>query len=205
MAPIKLEFRAPTRPEPARAGDPRVPVRESRIRPGDRGHGRNRGQSVVEFALVLVPLLLLLLGAIQFGVIWASQVGVTNAVRDAARAASGVQPKSNSAGDVTQAREQSYAGSINTTVLMPALAGNVPFYSPAAAQKQVCYSTFTDAAGNPRLQSTVTVIYAHPIFLPLISDVLGNAISTTASLSIPVGLDLPYTLPPVGAPAGCSS
>jgi Flp pilus assembly protein TadG len=204
MAIVKLAFRTPIRRDPARPADASVPVRELCVRLGGRGRGRNRGQSVVEFALVLVPLMLLLVGAIQFGMIWATQVGVTNAVRDAARAASGVQPKSNSAGDVTQASEQSYAGSINTTVLTPALAGKVPFFSPAAPQKQVCYSTFTDAAGNPGLQATVTVIYAHPIIVPLLTAVMGNAISTTASLSIPVGLDLPYTLPSVGAPAGCS-
>lgn len=49
------------------------------------GHGRGRGQSLVEFALVLVPLLLLILGVIQFGLIFNSYVTMTNAAREGAR------------------------------------------------------------------------------------------------------------------------
>ena len=158
---------------------------------------------MVEFALILIPIMLLLLGAIQFGVIWAAQVGVTNAVRDAVRAASGIQPKSNAAGDVTAVSEGSYANSINSSVLTPGLAKNVPFYSSASVTTQtICYSSFTNAAAAAALQATVTVTYAHPIFIPLLSTVLGPSIATTSSLSIPVGLDLPYTIPSVGSSAG---
>jgi len=52
--------------------------------PGPRAHGA-RGQSLVEFALVLVPLLLLILGVIQFGLIFNSYVTMTNAAREGAR------------------------------------------------------------------------------------------------------------------------
>ena len=44
-----------------------------------------RGQSLVEFALVLVPLFLILLGIIQFGFIFNSYVTITNAAREGAR------------------------------------------------------------------------------------------------------------------------
>ena len=50
-----------------------------------RGVGRARGQSLVEFALVLVPLMLLILGVIQFGLIFNSYVTMTNAAREGAR------------------------------------------------------------------------------------------------------------------------
>jgi Flp pilus assembly protein TadG len=162
---------------------------------------------MVEFALILIPILLLLLGAIQFGVIWAAQVGVTNAVRDAARAASGVQPKSNSAGLIDSTSEGSYANSVNTTVLTPGLSKNVPFFAPSSVTVQkVCYTTFSDAAPvpAPALNATVTVTYGHSIFIPLLSAILGPTISTTTTLSIPVGLDLPYSLPSVGSSAGTS-
>jgi Flp pilus assembly protein TadG len=43
------------------------------------------GQSIVEFALVLTPLFLVLLGIIQFGFIFNTYVTMTNAARDAAR------------------------------------------------------------------------------------------------------------------------
>lgn len=46
-----------------------------------------KGQGLVEFALVLPLLLLLLLGIIQFGIIFSSQIAITNAAREGARVA----------------------------------------------------------------------------------------------------------------------
>ena len=47
--------------------------------------GGGRGQSLVEFALVLTPLFLVLLGIIQFGFIFNTYVTLTNAAREGAR------------------------------------------------------------------------------------------------------------------------
>ena len=44
-----------------------------------------RGQSLVEFSLILMPLFLILLGIIQFGFIFNTYITMTNAARDAAR------------------------------------------------------------------------------------------------------------------------
>lgn len=44
-----------------------------------------RGQSLVEFSLVLMPLFLILLGIIQFGFIFNTYITMSNAARDAAR------------------------------------------------------------------------------------------------------------------------
>ena len=49
------------------------------------GAARARGQSLVEFSLVLVPLFMLVLGIIQFGLIFNSYVTLTNAAREGAR------------------------------------------------------------------------------------------------------------------------
>jgi Flp pilus assembly protein TadG len=43
------------------------------------------GQSLVEFALVLMPLFIILLGIIQFGFIFNTYVTITNSAREAAR------------------------------------------------------------------------------------------------------------------------
>jgi hypothetical protein len=52
-----------------------------------RTKGRNeRGASAVEFALVVIPLLLVVGGIINFGVAFANQISLDNAVRQAARA-----------------------------------------------------------------------------------------------------------------------
>jgi Flp pilus assembly protein TadG len=55
--------------------------RRSAVRP----QGTARGQSLVEFSLILMPLFLILLGIIQFGFIFNTYVTMTNAARDAAR------------------------------------------------------------------------------------------------------------------------
>jgi Flp pilus assembly protein TadG len=65
--------------------------RSSRARGTAPGHTRTqraRGQSLVEFSLVLTPLFLLLLGIIQFGFIFNTYVTLTNATREAARSGS---------------------------------------------------------------------------------------------------------------------
>jgi Flp pilus assembly protein TadG len=45
-----------------------------------------RGQALVEFAMVLLPVLLIVVGTIQFGLILGTHVSLTNATREAARA-----------------------------------------------------------------------------------------------------------------------
>jgi Flp pilus assembly protein TadG len=45
-----------------------------------------RGQALVEFAAVLLPVLLLIVGIIQFGLLFGANVTLTNAAREAARA-----------------------------------------------------------------------------------------------------------------------
>lgn len=46
-----------------------------------------RGQALVEFALVLMPIMLILVGIIQFGLLLGANVALTNAAREGARAA----------------------------------------------------------------------------------------------------------------------
>ena len=90
--------------------------------------------------------------------------------------------------------------------LVPSLAANVHFFAASNATTQVCYANFTPVSGPTALQVTVTVTYNHPIFIPLLSGVLGNSIATTTSLSIPVGMEQPYSLPsPPDPTQACSS
>jgi Flp pilus assembly protein TadG len=59
-------------------------VRRSR-RPITPDASAQRGQSLVEFAMVMMPLFIILLGIIQFGFIFNSYVTITNASREGAR------------------------------------------------------------------------------------------------------------------------
>jgi hypothetical protein len=61
------------------------PARPAPPLPADRP--REQGQALVEFAAVLLPILLIVVGIIQFGLIFGAQVTLTNATREAARAA----------------------------------------------------------------------------------------------------------------------
>ena len=66
-------------------------VRRSRHVPAPAAPGRpdrstaQSGQSLVEFALVMMPLFIILLGIIQFGFIFNAYVTITNATREGAR------------------------------------------------------------------------------------------------------------------------
>ena len=61
-------------------------MRLARSRSRSPIHGStDRGQSLVEFALVLMPLFIILLGIIQFGFVFNSYVTITNATREGAR------------------------------------------------------------------------------------------------------------------------
>jgi Flp pilus assembly protein TadG len=71
---------------PARSGQEVSTCPRRGVARHDEGH--SGGQSLVEFALILTPLFLILLGIIQFGFIFNTYVTLTNATREAARAGS---------------------------------------------------------------------------------------------------------------------
>jgi len=57
------------------------------ITAGGRLRSHARGQAMVEFAAVLLPILLIVVGIVQFGFLFGANVTLTNAAREAARAA----------------------------------------------------------------------------------------------------------------------
>ena len=75
------------RPEPIPRPAPAVPA--DRRRHDRRSH--ERGQALVEFAAVLLPILLIVVAIVQFGLIFSANVTLTNATREAARAATVVR------------------------------------------------------------------------------------------------------------------
>jgi hypothetical protein len=68
----------PTQPAPT-ASTPESPV--------DAPRPERRGQAMVEFVAVLLPLLLVIVGIVQFGLIFGANVSLTNAAREGAREA----------------------------------------------------------------------------------------------------------------------
>jgi Flp pilus assembly protein TadG len=128
---------------------------------------------VAEFAIVAVPLLLLLLGILQFGIIYNTQVGLTNAIRDAARFGSG-----QTAADATS------AGSLATATynkLASSLAKYVSPYDAADldATSQACVSQHADGAGAQPAFVRVTAVYDHPLFIPLVGPIIDGLDGTS--------------------------
>jgi Flp pilus assembly protein TadG len=146
---------------------------------------RARGQSLVEFALVLVPLLVLVLGIIQFGLIFNSYVTVTNAAREGARSGTIYVY------DRTLSKAQNDAARnvvIRTQVLaaMNLLAKTAPQFAGGSTwtQNGTAYTngdltvTYAIPAGvtesDPRTGQTITVraVYHQDLIIPMIAAFL---------------------------------
>ena len=149
--------------------------------PPQKAHGastfnRNRvatGQALVEFALVAVPLVLILAAILQFGFVLGAQVGITNAVREAARNAATLT--TNTAALAASNGHATYLQLASATGL---LAKNVQAYRSAQLATsgtpitEVCYTTYVDPAGSTQVKVKVEAYYRHPLFIPLVGALL---------------------------------
>jgi Flp pilus assembly protein TadG len=139
-----------------------------------RHRSSTQGQSLVELAIVLPVLLLLLMSILQLGFLLFTQVGLTNAAREAARNAASI-PVANT----TQASAAASAYYIRLTDASTGfLRRNVGGYNPSRLvvsgppQTSVCYYSITDASGAPAVMARVDVEYSHPLFIPLIAPII---------------------------------
>ena len=119
------------------------------------------GQALVELALVAPLLILLLVAIFQFAFVFQTQMGITNAVREAARRAAAVENP-----DETWVRTQLCGDPSCTTGL---LAENVQGFSLARLQggsANVLFCTYV-VSSIPQYRVIVGVAYDHPEFFPL--------------------------------------
>jgi len=141
-----------------------------------RNTNRLAGQALVEFALVAIPLVLILAGILQFGFVLGAQIGITNAVREAARNAAAASTMTGA-----QAATNGHAIYVQLTSSTGLLAKNVQAYRTAALITsgspitQVCYSTFTDPSGSTQIKVKVEAYYKHPMFIPIVGAFLDGA------------------------------
>ena len=149
------------------------------------GEGQ-RGQALTEFALIVPLLVVLLFGIIQFGFLMGGQVGLTNAAREAARYAATYQVTSFSA----------RAATVRTDLVNNILPRAVFGYEPGqlvGTNTTVAYCAYANGDNtslNPSysLRVLVTIQYRHPIFVPIISNIVDlidgvrdNALTATVS------------------------
>lgn len=133
--------------------------------------GRGRGQALAEFALILVPLMLILLGIIQMGFIFNAYVTISNAAREGAREGTiYVADQTNSQAWNDGARETRIRDAVrNTLGLLPAggLSDDgdidIVYTNPDSAPS---------TASRKGWQVTVTVTYRLDLLIPFIGDMM---------------------------------
>jgi Flp pilus assembly protein TadG len=126
------------------------------------GQPREAGQGLVEFALVAPILILLIMAIFQFAFVLQAQMGLTNAVREAARrAAAAPTSDSGSLGTWTAAQLTGGSGLLAQNVQGFASARVVG--SPATT---FCQYTINSVTSD---RVTVSVRYRYPVFFPLLS------------------------------------
>jgi Flp pilus assembly protein TadG len=142
-------------------------------REGKRQESERRtplGQALVEFALVVPIMILIFGGLVQFAFIFERQIGIENAVRDGARRAATFETL-----DAPQAVTN---GAFVWDMVFAAgglMRSNVQGYDPATPpvhDATVCYRTQLDAAGNDSVMVKVSEGYRHPLWLPLVTQLL---------------------------------
>jgi len=171
--------RRPSRPSPAAA---RGPWRLRR-------RGRDDGQSLVEFSLILTPLFLLLLGIVQFGFIFNTYVTVTSATREAARTGSiyvydrTLTRAANDTARNTQIKSQLLASLNGLTKVAPNFSNGSSWSSTTSGTTTVFTNgditiTYmlpsTVTANDPRQGYRVTVraTYHQDLVIPFVSNLL---------------------------------
>jgi hypothetical protein len=141
-----------------------------RLRP-DRA-GSSRGQSLVEFTLMLLPLFAIMLGIIQLGLMFNAYVTVANAAREGARAGSIWVP------DPSASIENNDAG--RTSYVRTVVGGSLGLLNPASATTEVEYppidgNACRGTAGDVRRKDQcikVGVDYALTLIIPFIADII---------------------------------
>lgn len=146
--------------------------------PSAQARDRAKGQSFAEFALVAPVLAILLLGLLQIGMILQTQIGVTNATREAARRASAA-PTPTCAWVLDELKPASGTG---------LLAENVQTYEGSRSTVTIAFSR-VDTSTTAFQTVNVQVAYDHPLIFPLIRELL-DAIDGSADGSFTVSGDV---------------
>ena len=136
---------------------------------------RSLGQALVEFALVAPIMVLIFAALVQFAFIFERQIGIENAVRDGARRAATYET-------VDVLPDAALNGPFTWDLIWgpTGLMSNVQGYeSSKVVVPSVCYQTNTTPAGTTGVLVRAAMGYSHPLFLPIISQILDPLDGTT--------------------------
>jgi Flp pilus assembly protein TadG len=154
----------------------------------------HRGQSLVEFALILPILLLLTLIAIDFGRVYLGWINLQNMTRIAADFAA-----NNAAADWSDA---TVVARYTNQITSDASATNCPL-----APNQPAKPTYTDTDNDNKIgigdKAAVSLVCRFHVITPLISLVVGSDLDVTASSVFPVKSAIVVTSSGGGGGGGC--
>jgi PKD repeat protein len=167
-------------------------------------HSRTRGQSLVEFALVLPIIMMLTLTALDFGRVYLGYINLQNMSRIAANfAANNPTAWIVSADPIIQAKHNEAKTQYQNEILGDAAASNCNLPLVAGVQT-VPAPTFTDANGNgtPEIGDTaqVGISCTFGVITPVISNIVGGSVAVSAFSKFPVksGMTASMGAAPVG-------
>jgi len=151
-----------------------------------------RGQAMVEFAAVLLPLILVLVGIIQFGFLFSAYVGVSNSAREAARAGTIYEYDANEGqgqNDLLRCQAILVAAEQSLDVGVPGqFSGNCTAVT-GGGDLAIAYPDAATCTGSSRTgcQLKVTLTFRQPLFVPLVGQFLsatGDMISLRANVTM---------------------
>jgi len=148
-----------------------VPGRFSLFRAGTR-RDRESGQALLELALVVPILVLIALAIFQFAFVIESQMGLTNAVREAARRVAATEPTTAPQWNTTYTSwvRQQLCGPSISPCTGGLLEDNVQGFDSGRlpTNPSVTYCSYS-AAGTTNYRVQVAVSYEHPLFFGLLA------------------------------------
>ena len=162
--------------------------RLSRIRPGlarrTASRRRTRGQSLVEFALVLPILLFLTLTALDFGRVYLGYINIQNMARIAANYAAN-NPNAWTGGGNADAQAQ-----FRNQILQDGAVTNCAL-PKSGSTTIVPTPTFTDGNGDGRTDTLgdtaqVQISCTFRVITPMIANIVGGSVTVSAQSTFPV-------------------
>lgn len=151
-----------------------------------------RGQAMVEFAVILLPIMLVLVGIIQFGFLFAAYVGTSNATREAARAGTIYfyqAADTQSVNDASRCAAVLAAASASFDQTVPGrFAATCSTANGDGADLVISYPDASTCSASSRTgcQIHVRLTYHTPVFVPLVAAFLNPDGDDTIPLSATV-------------------
>jgi Flp pilus assembly protein TadG len=145
----------------------------------------------VEFAAVLLPLVLVLVGIIQFGFLFSAYVGVSNAAREGGRAATihRFDPNADqAANDLARCQDALAAASASLDNAVPGQFSGSCATASGGGDFAIAYPDSATCVGTSRTgcQVRVTLTYRQPLFVPLVGQFLSADAQNRVRLSATV-------------------